>query len=254
MKKIALILILVVAITACKNDDSDDQQQPEPGAVALNFINKVGNDILNLNTATYTNSSGEAYEVSELKYIISNMVLIDSEGNEFVYPQEDSYFVVNEANPASKGFSMNDIPPGTYTKIRFGIGVDQSNYPLNGVNNFIPTAEELGMLWSWSAGYKFLKFEGTFDSATQTDAPFILHIGSHGTNLDNYREVTLDLSGTNGIGVGSDAIPVVDIALDVAKIFDGVTTHALETKSDIQVDPVFAPILTDNLAAAFSTN
>lgn len=250
MKKIAIILLISVGMLSCKSDDS--QPQDNPGDVTINFTNKVGTDNLTLDTVTYTNSSAETYEVSELKYIISNIVFIDASGNEFAYPQADSYFVINEADALSKSLSLTDVDGGTYTRVRFGLGVDQSNYPLNGVNNFIPTAEELGMLWTWSAGYKFLKFEGAFDSATQTDAQFLLHIGSHGTTQDNYREVTLTL-GTS-ITVSESAGQTIAIDMDVAKIFDGASTHSLEVKSDVQVDPVFAPVLSNNLATAFSTN
>ena len=249
MKKIALALFVIAGFVSCKNDDGG-QEPDTPGTVELRFTNKVGADNLSLNTVTYTNGSGETYEVSELKYIISNIVFIDANGNEFAYPQADSYFVVNEADAASKNLTLTNVDGGAYTQVRFGIGVDQSNYPLNGVNNFIPMAEELGMLWAWSAGYKFLKFEGTFDSATQTDEPFILHIGSHGTNQDNYREVTLSLGGS--INVSQNATQTVGIDMDVAKIFDGSTSHSLDTKSDIQVDPQFAPILVNNLATSFS--
>ena len=96
-----------------------------------------------MNTVTYTNGSGETYEVSELNYIISNIVFIDAGGNEFVYPEADSYFVVNEADAASKNLLLTNVDGSSYTQVRFGIGVDQSNYPLNGVNNFIPRAEEV---------------------------------------------------------------------------------------------------------------
>ncbi len=247
MKKIALLLMIVIASVSCKSDDSTPAT---PGNVNLTFQNRVGNAPLVLNTDTYTNQSNETYQVSELKYIISNIVFIDANGDEFAYPQAESYFVVNEENPLSKAISLSNVAGGNYTKVRFGIGVDQSNYPLNGVNDFIPTAQETGMLWSWSAGYKFIKFEGTFSGPTHANSPFIFHIGSHGTTLDNYRTVTMDL--TQALNVSQEATGSVAINLDVAKIFDSVTNFSLEEKSDVQVDPVYAPIMANNFAASFS--
>ena len=49
------------------------------------------------------------------------------------------------------------------------------------------------MMWSWSAGYKFVKFEGMFTSSTvTTDTEFMVHTGQTGTDY-NYAEITLTL-------------------------------------------------------------
>ncbi|NQX76410.1 MbnP family protein [Gilvibacter sp.] len=247
MKKIFLLTFAVAALISCKSDDN----QAAPGEVNLVFKNQVaGNDLI-LSSQTYTNASGESYRVNELKYIISDIVLIGSNGQEFVVPQSESYFVVNEADNGSKTLSIPEVEGRKYSKIRFGFGVDQSNYPLNGVNNFIPTAEETGMLWSWSAGYKFIKFEGDYDTDTSTDAPFIIHVGSHGTTLDNYKTIELDLS--TDISV-NDNTNNVNLIFDVARVFDaGLQSFSLQEKDDIQVDPVYAPIIASNISTAFST-
>ncbi len=250
MKKIILVLAIVTFAISCKNDDTQ-AIATTPGNVNLTFQNKVGEQALVLNADGYINASGETFKVAELKYIVSNIVFIDDAGNEFAYPQAESYFVVNQENENSKKIALTNVGGGVYNKIRFGLGVDQSNYPLNGSNDFIPTADENGMLWSWSAGYKFLKFEGTFSSPTDTDSPFILHIGSHGTNQDNYREVTIPI---NAITVSSESLSNLTINMDVAKIFSGVAPFSLEEKSDVQVDPVYAPRLINNFQASFSVN
>lgn len=249
MRNIFLILSIAIFAVSCKNDDT--QTSATPGTVNINFQNKVGNQSLILNAEGYANLSGETYTVSELKYIVSNIVFIDADGNEFAYPQAESYFVVNQADENSKKLALTNVAGGIYAKVRFGIGVDQSNYPLNGSNDFIPTADENGMLWSWSAGYKFLKFEGRFSGPTLTDKPFNLHIGSHGTNQDNYREITMPI---NAINVSSESTNNLTLTMDVAKIFDGVAAFSLEEKSDVQVDPVYAPKLINNFQASFSVN
>ena len=86
---------------------------------------------MNLNTQTYSKNGGETFKVDELKYIISNIVLTDTDGNQFVYPQADSYFLINE-EALSKNIRLDSIDANTYTSITFGFGVDQSNYPLMG--------------------------------------------------------------------------------------------------------------------------
>jgi len=237
MKKYTILLIAFLTIISCKDDDGTPD-----GNVTLDLDNVINNTSIELESKAYTNESNETYKISEFKCIISNIVLIKANGEEFKYPEADSYFLINEEVSASKSLALTNIPLGEYTKIRFGVGVDQSKYPLEGMANFIPTAEEAKMLWSWSAGYKFIKFEGTYGDA---NTPFLIHVGSHGTKLDNYKEVTLDLSSV--LAVTDSKTSKVAINVDVAKIFDSTNTHSLEEKPDVQVDPVNAPKIAENI-------
>lgn len=245
IKHTSLILIICVFLNACSSDNTSQ----EVGELQINFTNIVGDSQMELNTQTYAKNGSETFSVDELKYIISNIVLTDTQGNQFVYPQADSYFLINEAVPQSKNIQLNNIDANTYTSITFGFGIDQSNYPLNGVDNFVPTAEDQGMLWAWSAGYKFLKFEGLYSSGTESDKPFLYHIGSHGQNLDNYREISLNF--LQPMAVSDADTPEVNIDFDVLKIFNADFALLLSDKDDIQIDPENAPKIVDNITKAF---
>lgn len=253
MKKIYTFLFIAASFLSCGNDDQDDAKKT-PGSLELNFVHSVGSEGLQLGN-TYQNTSSESFTVNELKYIISNITLTRKNGTEFIYPVADSYFLINEAQADTKKILLNDIDAGEYTKITFGFGVDPTKYPIeSGTLNFVPTAEEAGMLWSWSAGYKFIKFEGTFTSATvTTETPFLIHVGSHGANLDNYKEIELSLvsdTGTNTTIEGEvDAIQ--SVFFDLSRVFDGPNVIRIEDKTDIQVDPVNAPKIANNIQTAF---
>ena len=193
-KYVALLVGFATLLTACNNNDEPGNIVQDPGSLNLVFENIVNGTPLAMTPTTYTNSSNETYAVNELKYIISNITLIKSDNTEYIYPVEDSYFLINE--DGSKTASLSDIPADIYKGIKFGFGVDPTKYPIeSGTLNFIPLAEEAGMLWTWSAGYKFLKFEGDFTNATNPDdaTPFLYHVGSHGANLDtvSYTHLTL---------------------------------------------------------------
>ncbi|MEW7289814.1 MbnP family protein [Aquimarina sp. 2304DJ70-9] len=253
MKKIIYIfLAIVISVISCKDDDDNAITPPETfGTVALDFKNTINNTGIELGTDSYTNQSNEEYTISELKYIISNIVLIKANGEEFIYPVDRSYFVINQEVVASQKISLSDINAGEYTKIRFGFGVEASKYPFeSGMADFIPTAEDNGMLWSWSAGYKFLKFEGTFTFGPKIDEPFIIHVGSHGATLDNYQEITVELP--EALTIAESSSPEVAINVDVAKIFDSTNTHSLDKASNVQVDPINAPIIAKNISTMFS--
>lgn len=247
MKKIFTLMVLTTLLVSCTQDKEENEQ--EFGSLELVFNNTVGTDELVLDSQMYTNGSDEGYSVSELKYIISNVELTRADNTVVTVPVERSYFVINEAG--SKKAVLDSIPVGNYTNITFGFGVDPTKYPIeSGSMNFVPTAEEAGMLWTWSAGYKFLKFEGVYSSTTDTgDANlFVYHVGSHGANLDNYKEISLAI--TKEVTLSTATEQVIDF--DVSKIFDSTYTMSLVAKDDIQVDPENAPKIAENVRTAFS--
>lgn len=249
MKKIvySFLIILATIVSSCNDDNNTNQTS----AIELTFDNRISaSQDLSLNTTTFVNQNNETVLTKELKYIISNITLIQDNGTTFEYPKADSYFVINEEDPSSLVLSLTGIPVGNYTQIAFGIGVDQSKYPLDGgVMNFIPQAEQAGMLWNWAAGYKFIKFEGTYTPQGGTESPFVIHVGSHGTNLDNYKFVTLPLGNAITVATGNTANINVDVF--VANIVDATNQIKLEDTSDIQVDPVNAPRIAKNMESAF---
>ncbi len=249
MKRLIFFFISTIVLLSCNSDDNSNN---EPGSLELRFVNSIGSENLSLGT-TYTNSSNEEYTVNELKYIISNITLTRKDGSQFIYPVAESYAVINEGISTSKKISLSDIDAGTYEKITFGFGVDPTKYPIeSGTLNFVPTAEEAGMLWSWSAGYKFIKLEGTFTPENASESsPYNIHVGSHGSNLDNYKEIELPL---DDIKINADTSVSKSIYFDVSQIFNGANTIRIEDKTDIQVDPVNAPKIAQNIQAAFSIN
>jgi len=247
MKKTFFLLMLCTLFIAC----NDEEENAEPGSLNLTLSNMIEGQPIQLGNTEYENSSGERYIVDELKYILSNIVLVRADGSEFIYPVADSYFLINEADVLSKSISLDNIDAGDYVAIRFGFGVDPMQYPIeSGTLNFVPRAEEAGMLWSWSAGYKFLKFEGSYTTPIVTETtPFLFHVGSHGANLDNYKEITLPI-GT--ITINTAVQPSRDIQFEVSAIFNGTNTIAIDNKNEIMIDPINAPLIADNISGAFS--
>ncbi|MEQ3655300.1 MAG: MbnP family protein [Dokdonia sp.] len=244
------IIAISIGLLSCDNDETTSKN---PGTLELNLMHTVGADILDLGEA-YQNTSGETYVVEELKYIISNIRLTNIEGDAFIYPVDESYFVIDQAMPSTQMIRLSNIDAGAYTQLTFGFGVDPTKYPIaSGTLNFVPTAEEADMLWTWSAGYKFIKFEGSFTSdTTPTPTPFVIHVGSHGATLDNYKEIELSLISDTGdpLIIEEDAPAVEGIFFDVGRVFDGPNTISIEAKTDIQVDPVNAPKIANNIQTA----
>ncbi|MGB3774757.1 MAG: MbnP family protein, partial [Leeuwenhoekiella sp.] len=189
--------IALITLGACSSDDDNTGENlTGENDLTIEFDNSFNGDDLLLNASTYTNSNGEVLTINRFNYLVSNFVLIDADGNEYVYPKDDSYFVISEENEMTE-VHLTNIPAGEYVSMRFGVGVDQEKYQqgAEGQNDaFLKTAEDNEMMWSWQAGYKFLNFEGSFTSESVPEATdFFIHMGSHGTALDNYREVEISM-------------------------------------------------------------
>lgn len=257
--KIALAVLLCISIISCSSDDSVDTEDltGQKGTLALKFDNGVGDQDFIYGT-TYQKSNGESYNLETLKYIISNVRFKDANGSTFTYPMDQNMFIVSEANANNAGeiyLNLSNIDAADYTEVTFGIGIDEDRFALGaeGQGDFLELAQEEGMLWSWATGYKFMRFDGTFSSSTVTNDALNIHMGSVGTALDNYREVTLSFPNT--VRVRSSASPEVHIKADISKVFDGVTTiNFMDGYNQVHTNEVTTPIVANNLMQIFEVH
>jgi hypothetical protein len=251
-KYIAALCIAAV-ITACTL--SDDEDLMGNGNVSIEFDNAYSTSDLILNTTSYNANETEKIKISKVKYIVSNIRLEDKNGSVFTYPKNESYFIVNEENTDSQFINLKNVPAGDYTKITFGIGIDQEKYlqGAEGQGEFLAKAQEAGMMWPWQAGYKFFVFEGVYTSETTIEeTAFAFHMGSHGKALDNYKEITLDLPNT--IRVRTSATPEIHVIANVANVLKGTTTFMLDDAAQIHVDAVKSPQIATNVNGMFSVH
>ena len=256
IKKIITVMVIAVVLGSCSNNN-DEAVATGLGGLTLEFDSVYGTADLSLNTQTNVTSQGETIKISKAKYIVSNIVLTREDGTTFTYPKSESYFVVDEAVKTSLDVDLEKIPAGDYTKIKFGIGVDKSQYDLGetGQGAFYKTAQDAGMIDSWSAGYKNLIFEGLFTSATvTTSSPFMVQTGKSGTDY-NYAEVTLDLP-TKAL-VRTTITPEVHMFVDVAKIIDG--TNKIKLSDNymtgmgwMNLNTAKVKLISENLSAMFT--
>ena len=219
-KTLLMAITTVAALSSCSKDDNNSKQgekKPDSelkgeGKISLQFENYVGAKKLVLGTGpanaeAYT-SNGQTLKFSEVKYVITNVVLVKADGSKVPYNTEDldkGGFLINQENVASLSPVLNNIPEGDYKGIEFGLGVKkelnnlklQEKFPnfynLTGKYSF-----ENGkiMHWEWANGYRFVKLEGWYSNPTPpspgkgkdgnplpappaiTDGELSIHIGS----------------------------------------------------------------------------
>jgi hypothetical protein len=252
--KAIAVLALSLAFTACSKDE---ETVLGTGTVALEFDNSFrGNDLV-LETQANMTASNEVLKITVVKYIISNVVLTKEDGTIFTYPKSESYFIVDELNANSRIINLTNVPAANYTKVAFGVGVDKAQWELGatGQGDFLAKAQAEGMMWSWSSGYKFIAFEGTFTSATVATAlPFKVHTGQTGTDY-NYASISLDLK-TKAL-VRSNLTPQIHIVADLSKVLNSTNViklsdnNASGTGANI-MGGTNLPLITQNVATMFT--
>lgn len=235
------LVFTLFTLLSCRNDD-DSSENTATGSLEVKFENGFNNlgDIV-LNQTTQTSVNGQKHQFSTLKYVISNISLIDENGAEFQYHYNDpdkGAFIIDQAQ-AEAGLvriKLNEIPKNNYKKIKLGLGISQSAYLIgqNGQGIFWEKAKSAGMSWSWAAGYVFVKLEGKYGTSSPT-TEFMNHTGNMGDVVANntpdlYREITLDFPTT--ARVNGNIIPSVHILADFNQYLSGATSLSLDSTND----------------------
>ena len=231
MKILFFILLNFIGIVSNGNPENGNELQ-------INFRHFVGSDSLIFKTKEYVNELGQKYTVTKFKYYISNIQLINDSGKVF---SSEEYFLINEDEPQSKGFSVKDVPPGNYKTLSFIIGVDS----LRNCSGLQEGALDpiKGMFWAWNTGYIFLKLEGASESSTAQGGIFEYHIGGFKEPVNAIRKISLEMDSL----IFSDEVP------DSKKIFIKADISQI-LKQPVSIDVSTMPVVSDMTNAELVAN
>lgn len=171
MKQTFLIILSALTILSSCKKDEETIIDNTPGAASITFDAVVGSEDFALGKDFTV--EGKTYNFKMLRYWVSNVVLVKSDGTEFSLA--DSYFLIEETPaldiqdgaftyPAKKreSVSLANVPNGEYTSVKFSIGV-ASKYN----DNLSLQAGELSQLsgmtnisWMWHTSYIFSALHG----------------------------------------------------------------------------------------------
>ncbi len=259
MKKIVFQILVLSGIMISISSCTKELDENILGSLELEFENLYDGQRLVLNSQTYKNAMGEEHTVSQFDYFISNIKLTKENGEVFIVPQKESYFIVKHNDPASQKFTISGIPQGKYTNIKYLIGVDSMRNTMDvsertGALDVGGAAQ--GMYWSWNSGYIFLKMEGTSPAAplnqTTGQRGFRFHIGGFGglnsKTINNIKEITL--TAEDPFTVKENKTPHAHIFVDASKVMNGKTNVSIATNHTTMFNP-FSVNVADNYTAMF---
>lgn len=209
----ALVALAMLALTGCAKEFSATDNRPNVATLQLRFQNRCDSVPLQLGT-TYQNSFGEPFTVSKLKYYISNVALFSgAEGAPFA----DTYFLVDEAVPASKNISI-PITPGLYQQFSLLLGVDSARNVSGSQAGALDPANE--MFWSPRQGYIMTLLEGSSPRSGSAGNKLQYHIGGFAGDYSALR--TVDAGFFAPVYVGKGQTLTITLTADVLRWFDGV--------------------------------
>ena len=251
MKKILTLLAISLTFIACTEDNDDNLTSgPTSADVSFNFTHNwdaTAINNLNLTTETVTNENGEVMSMARIRYLISRLELVNSNGQTYLF---DGYKFIDLSDESTYNFTPTNknIPTGTYT-LKFIWG-------FNEVDNIDGAYLDLNSAsWNWPAmlggGYHFMQFDGMYNIDTTAPAPFNFHNGtarvSMGVFEQNYAEIEL----SSEITISNDA--VIEIKMNIAEFFKNPNTWDLNVL-DTPLMPNYSAqkMMQENVATVFS--
>lgn len=168
---IALLTIMTSIITSSCKKESEE----ETGTMTLKFTFSVDNETLQKDTMAYTNTAGNLYEVTEVKFFISDLTLIDNNNNRTTLTDNNSiHYIDNNITSTLTWQPKDEVKAGEYKAIEFRFGIkDEKNKTYTFLN-----PPESNMAWPdiLGGGYHYMMINGKWQK-NDTIAPFNFHLG-----------------------------------------------------------------------------
>jgi hypothetical protein len=251
MKKVLFIALIACLAVAC---DDDEDSTPD-AKLFMTFDPRFGGEDLQLGS-THTNVHGYPFNVSDVKFYISNIRLHESSGD-FVEISDIELIRIQE-NKRSLEFV---IPEGNYTGVSYDLGVPAA---MNGTNNpdfsisQYPSGHPLsevtsaGMYWQWASGYRFFSLDGRFDLEPNTDdllpSPFSFHTGTDALFRELgvfQKSVNIEPGETTLFSFAVDIDSIFATAADTINLAEVTSFHGSEDQMETGIK------LANNMSKAF---
>jgi len=261
----SLIIVTGLGLGCCKKPDNKSNNN---GTLVLKFHITGGGQPFALNHAIL-NTTGQRYYFTVLAFYASNVTLTGNDSQLLssillidTYPSD----IINNPAQVDTTFTFNNVTPGTYTGLKFGIGPDAqqnqqgggsyayTNYPSNSPLGDYYAQSGNQFYWGTSLGYLFFLAQGDYDPSANNTGSINQQFAYHcGTDSD-FSTKTF----TSPIQITAGATTTFTINLETNDIFNAPNVINLKKSNDESThttdNPLLAKELLQNLNAALKTN
>jgi cytochrome c peroxidase len=210
----------------------------------INFIPQFNGAPLAFDALKYQTTAGQKISVSRLDYLASEIALRRADG---LWIGQTNWFVYISARDGKTNFTLENIPAGSYDRVRFHIGLppqinhaDAAQWPAGHPLN--PDVNRL--YWGWSREYVFLALEGGWQNVG-SESGFSFHLATDRELMTVELPVALEMNSSREI----------QVALDAGKIFSAPNKIELSEAGDAthsRTNDTLAGELRQNVEAAFT--
>jgi hypothetical protein len=245
MKKIIYFLIGIIILNSCTA--TSDHLSTKVSVKFTHNWDDTAVTSADFNDLKYTNASGDRLSIERFRYLVSNVILINSR-NEVYEISKYQLLDVNENNTSISGIV---IPEGTYSfSFRFGFSdaenTDGMYTDLNSASFNVP-----GML---GGGYHFMQFDGKYLDQSDQEAGFNYHAIRAVDRTDPDNLVFQDTSFLVDLGTVAIANNAeIEIKMNIAEWFKNPNTWDLNLLNTVLMPNFNAQVLMhENGKAVFS--
>ncbi len=205
MRSIALV-VLLATLAGCRHDPPVEPDRE----LRVTFRPTWNGADFNKNNI-YLSAANERVLIQQVKFFVSRFTLLGDSATEMASEAE-----LLDLTNGSQQRTMR-VPHGSYDSLRYGLGLpyDLNHQDITQVVPPSPLDFSQGMYWTWATMYRFVIFDGRYDTDPGgTGTPpyqFSLHTGRD----ECYRERVIPLSAD----ILVEGISNITLEVDIARFF-----------------------------------
>ena len=209
--RIIVAIAAVLSLAGCREDPSvEPELPPTDREVRVTFRSTWNGADFDKNNV-YLSAANERVLIQRVKFFVSGFTLLGDSGTALVSQAE---LLDLTDGPQER---IMRVPFGSYDSLRYGLGLpyDLNHQDITQVVPPSPLDFSQGMYWTWATMYRFMIFEGRYDTdpgATGTPPyQFSLHTGRD----ECYRERTIPFT----VDIVVDDTTGIALEVDIARFF-----------------------------------
>ncbi|OFX80541.1 MAG: hypothetical protein A2X12_08405 [Bacteroidetes bacterium GWE2_29_8] len=177
--KLLFFIILCSILFACSKKDNKDNEIPlvnNSAKLKITFSHYCNGKPVVYDSMMYYNKAGNKYEITEIQYFISDVVLYKNGQKQITINQWNDIYYIDTNLPETFVWEVFDqISPDNYDSIAFTFGINKAK----NISFMFVNPPERDMFWPevLGGGYHYLKLNGFWENIESQRKVFNFHLG-----------------------------------------------------------------------------